>query len=113
MLPKNNRLKKRNDFKKVYKMGRRFKKDGLSLLILENNLPFSRFAFVFPKKEEKKAVKRNKFKRQISEIVRANLQFIKPGFDGIFLLSKSLIGKNNSQLNFLVNQLLISAKILK
>ncbi len=113
MLSKNNRLRKRKDFKKVYKFGKKFKENGLILLILANNLPFSRFAFVFPKKEEKLAVKRNKKKRQISEIVRINFNNIKPGFDGIFLLSKNLINKNGYQLDLLVKKLIKTAKLLK
>jgi len=50
MLKKENRLKKKKDFEKVFKEGKSFKNNFLIVKINENNLNFPRFGFVVSKK---------------------------------------------------------------
>ena len=49
----------------------------------------SRFAFIVSKKIDKRASKRNRFKRLLREAIRLNLTKIKPGYN-IILLAKKL-----------------------
>ena len=62
MLKKENRLKKKKDFERIYKKGRGFKGDSLFLKILENKEELTRIGIVVSKKVSKKAVQRNKLK---------------------------------------------------
>ena len=71
MLEQKNRIKKKKDIENIFKKGKTFKQDSLILKILKNDLSFSRFGFIVPKKVSKKAVVRNKIKRRIREIVRS------------------------------------------
>ncbi len=92
MLPKKNRLKKRKEFEEVFKEGKVFFGNFFLMRVKKNNFLLSRFAFVFPFKQEKSAVKRNKGKRLFREIVRHCLPSIKGGFDVILIIkSKSLV----------------------
>jgi len=81
MLPQNNRLKKKKDFERVFKKGRGFKEDFLTLKTAKNDLDNSRFGFVVSQKVSKKATVRNKIKRMLRKIIEENLQVIKKGND--------------------------------
>jgi len=81
MLPKENRLKKKKDFEKLFKDGMSFQEKFLALKINKNNLSNNRFGFIVSKKISKKAVVRNKIKRQFREIVRKEINNYRKGFD--------------------------------
>src|SRR3989338_10677856 len=81
MLPKENRLQKSKDFDLVYKKGRFFNTKFFGLKYAVNNFPQIRIGFVDNTKVHKKATKRNLLKRRMREIIRLNLDKIKPGFD--------------------------------
>jgi len=70
MLPKQYRLA-RSDFDLVFKKGRRIRGKTFSLVVLpsENKDETSKIGIVITKKVHKKAVDRNKLKRQVSDIV--------------------------------------------
>ena len=86
MLPRENRLKKEEDFKKVFKKGRGFTNDLFVLKVIKNNLDISRFAFVISKKISKKATIRNRIKRRLDNVIRVDLPKIKKGWDGIIIV---------------------------
>ncbi|MFH1841249.1 MAG: ribonuclease P protein component [Candidatus Nealsonbacteria bacterium] len=113
MLPKENRLKKKKDFEKIFKKGKGFKESFLFLKILKNNLKISRFGFVVSGKVSKKATVRNKTKRKLRETIRINLCRIKPGFDGIFLVNKGLEVKKSPEIKEIIDNLLKKAKLIK
>ncbi len=68
MLPKANRLTKKNDFDVVFRGGRTLRGDFLMAKVLENQLPASRFGFVVSKKVSGKAIIRNKVKRRLRDV---------------------------------------------
>jgi len=86
MLPKINRLKKKNDFGKVFKQGQGFKQDFLYLKISKNNFGLSRFGFVISKKFSPKATERNRMRRRISELIRLRLPKIKKGINAVIVV---------------------------
>ncbi len=111
MLPRDNKLKKKKDFENVFKRGKGFKQGFLYLKIVKNKLKTSRFAVVVGKNFSKKAVERNKIKRQIKEIIQANLPEIKPAIDGVIVvLSKTKI--NFPELKKTIDKLFKKAKLL-
>lgn len=85
MLPKINRLTKKNDFDEVFKKGQSIKKDFLLVKIADNDLKESRFGFVVSKKISNKAVVRNRVKRLLRKAVSDQLQDIKKSKDIIII----------------------------
>ncbi len=111
MLPKANRLKKNKDFERVFRVGEGYKEDFLFLKIRENNLETSRFGFVVSKKFSKKALIRNRIKRQLREIVKLKLSKIKKGIDGVILVRPGLRDKDFWELEEVINKLFKKAKL--
>lgn len=89
------------------------KSDFLTIKSVKNNLLRSRFGFVVSAKVSKKAVERNKIKRQMRDIVRKGIDSIKTGFD-IVIIASPLSNKVNYQIikDDLIN-LLKKLKLLK
>lgn len=99
MLPKKFRLQDYQEIEKVKKEGKLYQSPLFGLLILkkeEQSTP--RFSFIVSTKLSKKAVQRNHIKRLLSESLREVWSKIKPGFDGVFLGKKSLIGKTKMEI---------------
>lgn len=93
MLPKRNRLVKGKDYEKVWRHGRSFFKETVGFKVLKNDLNISRFGFIVGIKVSKKAVQRNRIKRQLSEIIRLKINSIKPGYDFLILALPKILGK--------------------
>ena len=85
MLLKKNRLNKRKDFEKVLKGARGLKSDFLYLKGADNELETTRIGFIVSQKVSRRAVVRNKLKRQLREIVKPELERIRKGKDLIFI----------------------------
>ena len=104
MLPFKCRLKKKKDFENVFKSGKGFKEDSLYFKIKKNNLKNSRFCFVVGKNISKKAVERNKIKRQLREIIKKNLDEIKINADCVLIVMPGAESDYN-KLEKIVNKL--------
>ncbi len=70
MFLKLNRIVKEKEFEKIFKKGKGKYTKNLGFKYLRNNLGFNRFAVVVGVKINKKAVIRNKIKRQIREVLK-------------------------------------------
>jgi ribonuclease P protein component len=86
-LSKPHRLKNRRDYRAVYAQGIRRYSPHLTLLALADgdaqgadSTPASSFGISISKKVSKKAVVRNRLKRQIKGVIRTYLPKIKPGW---------------------------------
>lgn len=89
MLPQKNRLRKKDDFQKVYQKGSFSALGDISLKKVSNNLLFSRIGFIVEKKFFKKAVERNRIKRILRAFSGKNISQISKGLDVvIFYKSK-------------------------
>ena len=84
MLKKEYRLRKNADFRKVYRSAKSVSSRYLVLYPKANKGDGIRIGFSISKKVGKANV-RNYYKRRLREIVRHNLQHIKPGYDLIIL----------------------------
>ncbi len=113
MLPKENRLKKKKDFERVFKNGHGCKDGFLYLKVVENNLDDSRFGFVIGAKFSKSAVKRNKIKRWLRELTRTNLQNIEKGLDCVVVVMPGFKAKNFQEAECSVDELFNKAGIIK
>ncbi len=116
MLKKKYRLRTFKDFKKVFARGRYTSNGAQEVIILKflkNEEPQTRFAFIVANKVSKSAVKRNKIRRQLREIIRARLSFIKNGYDLVFIANPLIINKEFHEIKETVEKLLIKSKLWK
>ncbi len=93
MLPVKNRLKRDKDFQVLFKSGK-----GAHGLVCgakwkSNGLDVTRFAVVVGTKVSKKAVVRNRLRRQIREMIRLRLDQFKPGYDLVLIVKSAALGK--------------------
>lgn len=79
-----NRLKKNEDFRKVYQKKKSMANRLLVIYILENKYGYNRIGFTVSKKTGK-SVTRNRIKRLLRESYRLNEGKILPGYDIIFV----------------------------
>jgi ribonuclease P protein component len=113
MLPKNYRLRLKNDFDRLFKEGKFVGQSFLTLGIAKNDLVNARIAVIVGKKVSKKAVTRNSIKRRTLEIVRLNLKQIRPGFDLVFIAKPEIQGKKSREIEAVVCSLLKRARIIE
>jgi len=111
MLPKNYRLRKNIEFRKIYKKGKSIASKYLVLYIKNNGLNKTRIGFSISKKIGK-ANKRNCLKRQLREIVRKNLTLIKPGYDLIFIARQKIKGVSYRDVEENIKSLLSKGRII-
>ncbi len=69
-LPKENRIRKRSDFQKVYENGRRIKGRFMTAFVLPSETSFQRIGITASKKAIGNAVQRNRTKRLLRETFR-------------------------------------------
>lgn len=79
-----NRLRKNNEFRRVYKEGNSMANKLLILYIRKNDLDYNRAGFTVSKKVGKSVV-RSKVKRQIRESYRLNDGKVIQGYDLVFV----------------------------
>ena len=117
-LPKVNRLINRRDFRVVYEQGIRRHSSHLILKAYasdEDNLSqgkASRIGISIGKKVSKKAVVRNRLKRQIRAAIREMLPFISPGWKMIVIVKPKAIECKYEHFLRELDQLLKETKII-
>ena len=89
MLPGKNRLKRADDFSKVFKKGRSISGDNLIVRFAANDYSYPRFGFSIGLKFSSLAPKRNRIKRQIRAALAVLLPEIKEGYDVVIMAKKS------------------------
>lgn len=112
MLPQTHRLRQEKDIQTLFAKGKSVFGIFVHVRFRKNNLTVSRFAVVAGTKMSKKAVVRNRSKRQIRAIIQKHIHEISSGFDVAFLIQKEAIGKNYQELEIEVIKLLEKAKLL-
>ena len=97
-LPKAHRLRDRKDYRAVYEQGIRRYSPHLTLIALpseENQdvalIPATMFGISISKKVCKKAVVRNRIKRQIKGVIRTHLQSVNPGWKVVIVVKPKAI----------------------
>lgn len=111
MLSREYKLKKDNDFKKVFEKGKFYHSDFIKIRFLKNDLKVTRFGIVVSSKISKKAVSRNRIRRRLEEIIRIRLDQIRSGFDIVVLFEPEVIGKNHKQIEQVFVNLIKEAKL--
>lgn len=89
MLEKKRRLTKNGSFTYMYKNGKKLNGANLYVIYLPTNSRFNRFGFVVSNKIGKANV-RNKVKRRLRAIVRANINSISKKNNYIFIVKETI-----------------------
>jgi ribonuclease P protein component len=118
-LPKPYRLRRRQDFQKVYQYGKRHQQVHLTLRSLRHlpdpdpeSLPTTRFGISVSKKVSKKAVVRNLLKRQVKAALRQLLPQIAQGWSVVIGVRPSAQGCEYVEILRELEQLLAAAEVL-
>lgn len=94
VLLKKNRIQGGLEVQKILKKGRSLNSESFQMRFLPNEVGFTRYAVIVSLRVSRKAAKRNKIKRRLSEIVRLNLSKTKPGYDIVLITKPSALDKN-------------------
>ncbi len=118
-LPKPHRLRRRQDFQKVYQYGKRHQGLNLTLRSLQQlpdattgNLPATRFGISISQKVSKKAVVRNLLKRQLKACIRNLLPQIASGWSIVIGVKTSAQGCEYVEILRELRQLLTAAEVM-
>jgi ribonuclease P protein component len=95
--PKTERLRKRREFLGVYERGDKIQSTYFVLYMLENGRPHHRLGITASRKIGR-AVVRNRIKRSLREVFRANKQAIFPHCDLVVNAKRSAARARNQQL---------------
>jgi ribonuclease P protein component len=94
MLPKENRILKKEDFQKAWKGGQSFYTKNLGFKLLNNKTPSLRLGVIVGNRISKLATARNKIKRRVREIIRLNKEKIIPGYDLVIIALPDILKKS-------------------
>jgi ribonuclease P protein component len=109
-LPRNLRLKKRTEFREVFRSGKRRTGEHLSIIYMKGQ--GFKFGITF-RSEAKPAVRRNRAKRRITEMIRSNKQLLEKNIHMVVHISKSGIDLTFDALKDEFSHLLMEAHILE
>lgn len=112
-LPKNRRIKRKNDFEKVFKTGRSVRHPFFLLKFLNSSLPFCRAAVVVSVAVSKKAADRNKIKRTFWAALKKIFPRCRPGVDLVILVYVAAKEKNFYQIFASIEEIFIKANIVE
>ncbi|MFA7088274.1 MAG: ribonuclease P protein component [Patescibacteria group bacterium] len=93
MLKKINRINKDKEFDRVFKTGQSFYGRILSIKAANNDQDINRFGILINTKVSKKAVVRNKLRRQIRGLIRQELDKLKTGYDLVIIVFPLILDK--------------------
>ena len=98
MLPKDYRLRLDKDIKILFSQGKSIFGVITGVKYRPNHLKTSRFAIVIGKKISKKAVVRNRLRRQIRAMLYEELKNFKDGYDLMILVRPNIINKKREEI---------------
>lgn len=112
MLPQAHRLRLEKDIKTLFARGKSVFGTFVGIKYRFNRLPISRFAVVAGIKVSKKAVIRNRLKRQVRAIIHEMLPYISPGYDVLLYLKPFTVEKSFKELQKEIQTGFKKAKLL-
>ena len=113
MLRKENRIRKDKEFDRVFKAGQSFYGKDLGLKLTKNDLNISRFGILINTKVSKKAVVRNKVKRQLRAIIERNISDISNGYDLVIIVFPQILDKKFQEIEKILLNSLFKLKVYK
>ena len=96
----------------MYEKGKTIRRPRMSLVYTKNTRGFTRVAVVVSKKVAKSAVKRNRMRRRVYEVVRVNFDQVPKRMDYIFVVySPEVLTMPFKELEKLCGELVAESKI--
>jgi len=111
MLARAFRLSREQDFKNIFKKGRRYQGMYYLVRVVPNNRDYSRVSVVVSLKVSKKAVVRNRVKRQTRAIIEKMWYEIKTPIDIVVTIGSDAVDKDFNELERDLQALLRKALI--
>ena len=102
---------KNSDINRIFREGAHTAGNFIFLKFTQNNLRTNRFAFAVGIKISKKAVARNKIKRELREIIKENILKLKTGFDFLIIAKPQIIKKKYQEIKKEIEGLFKKIKI--
>lgn len=106
-------LKNKQDFNNVYKNGKVFGNRNFTLHYIKNGMDTNRLGVVVSKKVSKRAVHRNKIRRQVKNYMRQYNGELKNGYDMIISAKSSCLDEDYKVLTKSLNHLFYKQDLLK
>jgi ribonuclease P protein component len=94
MLSKKNLINKDKDFDRAFKTGQSFYSRILGAKAVNNDLGFNRFGILISSKISKKAVVRNRIRRQLKAIIKQEDTKLNVGRDVVLIALPGIVDKN-------------------
>jgi len=113
MLARQLRLVKEKDFKKIFKQGKPFYNKIFRVKVLANELKNNRYGIVISTKVSKKAVERNKLKRQFRAVLNEFDKKLIQGFDLAVIVSPVALGHEYKFIKSELEKILFVLKLFK
>lgn len=104
------RLTNSSDFQRVRRTGKSFAHPLAILIASASNRPTSRFGFTTGKALGS-AVRRNRAKRLLREVIRGHLTTIKPGWDVVIIARPKIIKSSWSEIQEAISNLIQRAEL--
>ncbi len=111
MLPKKFRLHNDKDIKRLVQGGKTFFLPQMIIKYQKNNQLGTRLAVVVSTRVDKRAVVRNRVKRQIREVLRMEVLKIKKNQDILFIIKKSCLDLSFVDIKKQINFALITCRL--
>jgi len=113
MMAKQSRLVKEKDFQKIFKRGKSSYCKIFSIKILANELGINRYGIIISTKVSKKAVERNKLKRQFREALKAFDKKLINGFDLVLVVFPIALNQEYKFIKSELEKILFILKLFK
>jgi ribonuclease P protein component len=105
------RVRRRDDFARIRREGRRLAHPLLRLQWTPNALPITRFGFIVSKRVAMRAHERNLIRRRLRELARAELARLSTGYDVVVTAQPSAKGASYQELGTALRTLLQRARL--
>jgi len=113
MLSKKFRLVKDKDFKKIFKIGKFLRTKIFNIKVLANELDINRYGIIISAKISKKAVERNRLKRQFREVIKDFDNKLITGHDFVIIVSPLALGQEYKFIKSEFEKILFTLKLFK
>lgn len=105
------RLRRPQDFQRLRREGRVYRRPGLLLSIAPNDLSHNRYGIIVGKRIGN-AVQRNRLRRQLRAVLTTFHPQLEPGLDTVWIVQKPLKGQPYPVIVRTVNDLLLQAGLV-
>jgi ribonuclease P protein component len=105
VLKRINRIGTKKEFEEVKEKGRTYQAPLLAMIILKKEDEEKRFGLVVSKRISKKAVIRNKIRREVYEAIRKQLEKISKGVRGIVLVRTAIVDKKAEEIEMEIGEI--------